>query len=145
MGYIASGKENTIVLPLHPDKRERVFERDRCCHGVAISEQMLTKIQFMAVYWMAPTSAITDVVYVTAIERQDDGEYTIHVAVPPRKVGPIAWHSDGQVYPIRGPRYAMYDRLLTARTLDELWPEPAIASLAEVMQSAEKRDPSGNR
>jgi hypothetical protein len=91
-------------------------------HAVRIHGTMRQQIKYIAVYQVAPQSAITYVAPVRSIEPWDDTKkFVINLAEPARKIGPIPLLKHGKVKAPQNLRYTNYERLVHAQSLDDLW------------------------
>ena len=76
----------------------------------------------IAVYRVAPVSAITQVAPVRSIEPwQDAGKYVLKFAEPAKDIGPIRHKRGGRVKHLQNMRYTTRARLEAANTPDEVW------------------------
>lgn len=83
---------------------------------------MLPQIKYIAVYQVAPQSAITHVAPVSSIEPWNDTKkFVVNFAEPARKIGPIPLLKNGRVKAPQNLRYTNYERLVHAQSLDDIW------------------------
>ena len=81
---------------------------------------MLDKIKHIAVYRIAPISAITHIAPVASIEQwRDTNKYVVIFASPAKKISPIRLVRKSNVKAPQAPRYTSKERLKTAKTLDQ--------------------------
>ncbi len=112
---------DTIVVPAREDGfQETVLGEDRW-YAIRIHSSMIPKIKHLAVYRVAPISAITHVAPVQAIEPwKNTNKYVVVFAEPIKETPhPIKLVSKGKVKPLYSSRYTSYERLMNAKTLDE--------------------------
>ena len=82
-------------------------------------EHLRPQIKYIAVYQVAPQSAITYVAPVSSIEPWGDTKkFVVNFAEPARKIGPIPLLKNGLVKAPQNLRYTNYERLLQ----EELFP-----------------------
>jgi hypothetical protein len=111
---------DTVVVPAQNEGFEQVFLGENRWYKVRIHGSMKPKLKYVAVYRVAPTSAITHVAPISSIEPwQDTGKKVINFAKPAEEIGPIKLVRKGKVKAPQGLRYTSYDRLMNAKTLDD--------------------------
>jgi hypothetical protein len=89
---------------------------------VRIHGSMRPQIKYVAVYRVAPTSAITHVATVKMIEPwKDTGKFALEFSEPAKEITPIAMVKGGRVQNFQSPRYTTFKRLAAAKSLDDLW------------------------
>jgi hypothetical protein len=122
---------NTIVVPSRdPAFFERVALGEQCWHHIRIHRSKLPQIEYIAIYRTAPISAITHVAPIASIEPWHGSEkYVLHFASPLREIGPIHAMPMGRVKAPQNARYANYDTILQATSLDDIFDAPAPADL----------------
>ncbi len=127
---VAEGKEfgkqmdvaevDTIVVPARLEGFTEVFLGENRWYEVRIHASMKPQIKYIAVYQVAPISAITYIAPVASIEPwQDTGKFVINFSPPPTEIGPIKHLKEGKVHAPMGPRYTNHQKLESAKTLDE--------------------------
>jgi hypothetical protein len=113
---------DTVVVPAREETFQAIFLGENRWYAVRLHGTMRPQIKHIAVYRVAPISAITHIAPVEAIEPYgDSGKYSLKFAEPAREISPIAWVKGGRVTPIINQRYTTLSRLENARTLDEVW------------------------
>lgn len=113
---------DTIVVPAKEDGFQEVFLGENRWYAIRIHASMIPKIRYIAVYQVAPVSAITYLADVASIEPWKDTEkYCVNFKEPARKIGPIPLVSGGRVTAPQNIRYTSLDRLQKARSLDDLF------------------------
>jgi hypothetical protein len=111
---------DTVVVPAHDEGFENVFLGENRWHAVRIHGSMIPRLNHVAVYRVAPTSAITHIAPVSSIEPwKDTDKKVINFAEPAESIGPITFLPKGKVKALQNLRYTSYDRLVNAKTLDE--------------------------
>ena len=111
---------DTVVVPARDEGFEQVFMGEDRWYKVRIHGSMIPKLKYVAVYRVAPTSAITHVAPISSIEPwQDTDKKVVNFAEPAQKVGPMRLVSKSKVKALQHLRYTSYERLIHAKTLDE--------------------------
>ena len=113
---------DTIVVPANEKGFNEVFLREKCWHAVRISNSMLDKIKFVAVYQTAPVSAITyyaQVSEITEYERTD--KYIIRFVGEPIRINPVKLGTSKRGAAPQSPRYTNLNRILHANSLLEVF------------------------
>ncbi len=112
---------NTIVVPANEDGFNATFLGQNSWFAMRISSAMIDRIKYIAGYQTAPISAITYYAEVEKIEKyQDTAKYILFFKEPAKKIGPIKQPKKGKVIP-QAPRYTTIDRLLKAKTMNEVF------------------------
>lgn len=89
---------------------------------VRIHGSMRPQIKYIAVYQVAPVSAITHVAPVKSIEPWKSGtKYVINFAHAAKSIGPIKLVKKGRVKALQNLRYTSLSRLENAKNLDDVW------------------------
>jgi hypothetical protein len=112
---------DTIVVPAREeDFQETALGEDRW-YAIRMHSSMIPRIKHLAVYRVAPVTAITHVAPVQDIEPwKNTAKYVVNFAEPieelkkPVKLGP-----KGKVKAPQAPWYTSYERLMGAGNLDE--------------------------
>ncbi len=113
---------DAIVVPARDEGFNAIFMAENRWYSIRIHPSMIAKIKNIAVYRVAPESAITHVAPVASIEQwRDSNKYVVNFAEPARAIGPIRVAHDGRVKPVQGPRYTSRERLDKAKTLDDVF------------------------
>jgi hypothetical protein len=113
---------DTIVVPARDDGFRDVFIAQNRWYSIRIHPSMIPKIKNIAVYRVAPESAITHVAPVSAIEQwRDSNKYVVNFAEPAKPIGPIRVAPNGRVKPVQSARYTSRERLEKAQTLDDVF------------------------
>src|SRR6266480_3718497 len=113
---------DTVVVPAREDGFQDVFLKENRWYAVRIHGTMRPQIKYIAVYQVAPQSAITYVAPVSSIEPWDETKkFVVNFAEPARPVGPIHLLKHGKVKAPQSLRYANYERLMQAKSLDDIW------------------------
>ena len=113
---------DTVVVPAREDGFQETFLKENRWYAVRIHGTMRPQIKYIAVYQVAPQSAITYVAPVSSIEPWNDTKrFVVNFAEPARKIGPIPLLKQGRVKALQNLRYTNYERLLQAKSLDDIW------------------------
>lgn len=113
---------DTVVVPAHEDGFREVFLDQNCWYSVRIHGAVRSQIKYIAVYQVAPVSAITYAAPVKSIEPwKDSGKVVLYFSEPAKPVGPIPLVKGGRVRALQNLRYTTHERLMKAKNLDELF------------------------
>lgn len=113
---------DTIVVPAQSEGFQETFLGENCWHAIRIHGTMRPQIKHIAAYQVRPISAITHVAPVSSIEPwSDTGKFVVNFAEPAEEIGPIELVSKGRVKALQNIRYTTLERLLSAKTLDDVW------------------------
>src|SRR5205814_9687171 len=113
---------DTVVVPARPDGVEDTFLRENRWYAIRVHGTMRPQIKYIAVYQVAPISAITHIAPVKSIEPwKDTGKFVVNFAEPAREIGPIPLVRAGRVKGLQNLRYSTREKLTAAKTLDDLW------------------------
>jgi hypothetical protein len=130
---IAQDDIDTVVVPAREDGFQETFLNENRWYAVRIHGAMRPQIKYIAVYQVAPQSAITYVAPVSSIEPwRDSKKCVINFAEPARKIGPIRLLKNGVVKAPQNLRYTNYERLVNAQSLDDLWGQAEMKEPNEV-------------
>ena len=113
---------DTIVVPARDEGFKDVFIGENRWYSIRIHPSMIPRIRNIAVYRVAPESAITHVAPVASIEQwRDSNKYVVNFADPAKAIGPIRVAPNGRVKPVQSARYSSRERLEKAHTLDDVF------------------------
>lgn len=113
---------DTVVVPAREDGFEEVFLRENRWYQVRIHGTMRPQIKHVAVYQVAPVSAITHIAPVASIEPwADSAKFVLNFAEPARSIGPIPLVPRGRVKAPQNLRYTSLAKLQSAKNLDDVW------------------------
>ncbi len=114
-------KFDTIVVPAREEGFKQRFLNENCWFAVRINAKHISKLKFIAAYQVAPVAAITHIAEVEAIlPYNDTGKYMIKFKGPATAIVPIPRPENSEVN-MQSSRYALREKLLTAKNLDEVW------------------------
>lgn len=112
---------DTIVIPAREDGFKEVFIDENCWYAIRLNSSMIPKIKYIAAYQVAPISAITHIAEVKSIEQwKDTNKYILHFTEPAEKIKkvPLGIHKGKAP---QSPRYSSKDRILNAKSLDNVF------------------------
>lgn len=113
---------DTVVVPAREEGFQRVFIGENRWHVVRIQSTVRPQIKFIAVYRVAPISAITHIAPVRSIEPwQDTDKFVVNFSDSARELGPIPLVKGGRVMGVQSLRYTTRTKLDRAKTLDDVW------------------------
>lgn len=114
-------KFDTIVVPAREEGFKQRFLNENCWFAVRINAKHISKLKFIAAYQVAPVAAITHIAEVEAIlPYNDTGKYMIKFKGPATAIVPIPRPENSEVN-MQSSRYALREKLLAAKNLDEVW------------------------
>lgn len=119
---------DTVVVPAREDGFQETFLGENRWYQVRIHGAVRPQIKYIAIYRIAPTSAITHIAPVKSIEPwKDTGKVVLYFSEPASTIGPIPLLKGGHIRQLQSLRYTTRDRLLKAKNLDEVFAtdEPA--------------------
>ena len=118
---LSPNKSDTVIVPAREEGFKKVFLGENCWHAIRISGGRLEKIKYIAAYQSDPISAITHYAPVAWIEPYgESGKYRIVFSGKARPIGPIHF-SDAPSGAMQGPRYTTFQKLSTAKKLNDLF------------------------
>ena len=109
---------DTIVVPMPIGEFERVLVGKSQWYPVAIAEENIGRLKWLAAYVTRPTSAITHKARVRTIKRRADGRYVVHLAGSVTRIKPVPKGSVSGG--IRGPWYTDQRKLQSAKSIRDL-------------------------
>lgn len=112
---------DTIVVPAREEGFQKVFIGENRWYAIRINPKHIPKLRYVAAYQVAPRCAITHLAEVAKVEPYEKtGKYLIAFKKPAVKIAPIPRTADSEIN-MQSPRYALRDKLLAAKTLDQVW------------------------
>lgn len=114
---------DTVVVPAREEGFQKVFLKENRWFAIKMYANTRPNIKYIAAYRVAPQSAITHIAPVSSIEQWDGdpGKVVVNFAEPAREIGRITLLKDGRVKAPQNLRYTNHERLLQAKTLDDIW------------------------
>jgi len=113
---------DTIVVAAQEDGFQEVFIGENRWYAIRIHSSMIDKIKYIAVYRVAPISAITHIGEVLNIEQwNDSNKYVVNLKGPAQEISHKPLVPNSIVKAPQGPRYATYQKLIKASNLDEVF------------------------
>jgi hypothetical protein len=117
-----TGEVDTVVVPAQADGVAETFLGENRWYAIRIHATMRPQIKYLALYQVAPISAVTHIAPVKSIEPwKDTGKYVVNFSSPAQEIGPITLVKQGRVKALQNLRYTTRARLETAKTLDDIW------------------------
>jgi hypothetical protein len=117
-----TGEMDTVVVPARAEGVSETFLGEHRWYAIRIHGTMRPQIKYIALYQVAPVSAITHVAPVKSIEPwKETGKYVVNFAAPAQEIGPIPLVKNGKVRALQNLRYTTRGRLDSAKTLDDIW------------------------
>ncbi len=114
-------KFDTIVVPAREEGFKQRFLNENCWFAVRINAKHISKLKFIAAYQVAPVAAITHIAEIDAIVPYNDtGKYMIKFKGAATAIVPIPRPDNSEVN-MQSSRYALREKLLAAKNLDEVW------------------------
>jgi hypothetical protein len=106
---------DTIVCAAHEDGFNQVFLGKNCWYAIRISDRVIPKLRYIALYVTGEVKAITHYGRIKAINPwKNTGKYIVRLAGKPKPIGPIRW---GAWVAIQSPRLTTFKKLRNASTL----------------------------
>ncbi|CAM4483438.1 MAG: hypothetical protein LEGION0403_FIIPPAGN_02866 [Legionella sp.] len=122
---------DTIIIPARDNGFKEVFINERRWYEIRMESSMRQKIKYIAAYQVAPISAITHLATIKSIEPWgDNGKWVINFEDTAEEIELIPLKKDGKVKAPQAPRYAVKDKLLQAKTLEDIWGGLQLSSVA---------------
>ncbi|HLA43300.1 MAG TPA: hypothetical protein VJZ27_07690, partial [Aggregatilineales bacterium] len=114
---------DTVVVPAREDGFRETFLGQDQWYAIRMNSILAPQIAYIAVYRVAPISAITHIAPVRSIEPwKDTGKYVVNLAAPADELQkPIVLVKKGRVKALQNLRYTTKERLDSAKTLDDVW------------------------
>ncbi len=113
---------DTIVVPAREEGFQETFVGENCWYAIRIGAKYIPKLKYIGAYRVAPVGAITHLAEIAAIEPYGTtGKYLVRFKGVPVAIKPIPRGENCKIT-MQSARYALRDKLLIARTIDEVWP-----------------------
>jgi len=112
---------DTIVVPAREEGFKNEFLANSNWFAIRLNSSMIPKIKYLATYQVAPISAITYIAEVKSIEQwKDTNKYILYFTEKPKKIKAVQLGKKKGKAP-QNSRYTSKERLLKAKTLDEVF------------------------
>jgi len=112
---------DTIVVPAREDGFKDVFIDENSWYAIRLNSSMIPKIKYIAAYQVSPISAITHIAEVKSIEQwKDTNKYILYFTEPAEEVTKVPLGKSKGKAP-QSPRYSARDRILKAKTMDNVF------------------------
>lgn len=112
---------DTVVVPAREEGFQRRFIGENCWFAIRINARHIPKLKYIVAYRVAPICAITHVAEIdTIVPYTNTGKYMLKFKGPATVIGPIPRTEDSLVN-LQSSRYALHEKVLHAKTLDEVW------------------------
>lgn len=116
-------KLDTIVVPARKEGFQNTFIDENRWYAIKIARSRIPIIKYIAAYQVAPISAITHLAEVENIEQwADSDKFVVNFKNAAFKIDSIILKSpNGRVMAPQNSRYTNYERLIKAKSLDDMW------------------------
>lgn len=115
---------NTVVVPAREDGfEEEVIDKNRW-YAIRIHASMLDKLKYIAIYRIAPVSAITHYAEIASIDKwEDTNKYILYFKESAKTIGPIPLDKEMGKKGLapQAPRYTSMDKLIKAKKLSQVF------------------------
>lgn len=112
---------DTIVVPAREEGFQQRFIHENCWFAIRINAKHISKLKYIAAYRVAPIAAITHLAEISEIvPYENTGKYLLKFKASARTIGPIPRLEISEVN-MQSPRYALKEKLVLAKNLDEVW------------------------
>ncbi|HEQ97876.1 MAG TPA: hypothetical protein ENO22_00875 [candidate division Zixibacteria bacterium] len=113
---------DTLICPAKSDGFRNAFIEQKAWWAVRLSAKHIKDIKYIAMYQVAPISAITHYAEVDRIEPyKNTQKYIIHIKGDPRELRPQVILGDNIYLVPQAPRYAILKDILNAKTLGDVF------------------------
>lgn len=113
---------DTVVVPAREEGFQETFLDENRWYEIRLHGTMRPQIKYIAAYQVAPLSAITHLAPVKSIEPwKDTGKFVVNFSEPAKEISPINLVKGGRVKALQNLRYTTRAKLITAKTLEDLW------------------------
>jgi hypothetical protein len=113
---------DTIVVPAREEGFQETFIGENRWYEIRIHGSMRPQIKYIAVYRVAPISAITHLAPVKSIEPwKDTNKFVVNFVEPAKEIRAIPLLKGGHAKALQNIRYTTRSKLLIAKSLDDVW------------------------
>ena len=117
----SNGNFDTVVVPAREEGFNKRFLGENCWFAIRIGAKQIPKLKYIAAYQVAPVGAVTHIAEIASITPyENSGKFLLTFKGPARKIEPIHRPEYSNVS-MQSPRYAQRDKLVKAKSLDEIW------------------------
>ncbi|AZL15902.1 hypothetical protein [Rickettsiales endosymbiont of Stachyamoeba lipophora] len=117
---IAVSDIDTIVASAKPWGVEEVFIKQHCWWALRISAAIIPNLKYLALYQVAPISAITHIAKIQSIKPyKDTDKYIVYFSEAPQEIKPLRLVPNGRVKASQGHRYTTYEKLRSATSMED--------------------------
>ncbi|MEM6281973.1 MAG: hypothetical protein AAF787_07250 [Chloroflexota bacterium] len=110
---------DTVIVPAREDGFNKAFIGENRWYAIRIGGIMRPRIKYIAVYRVAPVSAITHVAPVRSVEPwEDTDKFVVNFDEPATEISPIS--RGERVTHLQSLRYTSYERLIAAQSMDDI-------------------------
>lgn len=110
---------DTVIVPARPDGFQKVFIEQHAWWSIALSAEAKSSLKYIAIYQVAPISAITHYAKISRFEKyKNTDRYAIYFDSPPMELRPIKYDSGAKVP--QSSRYSNLNKLLSSKVLSEV-------------------------
>lgn len=114
---------DTVVIPAQSEGFEKVFIGENRWYQIRMNSSALKQIKYIAAYQVTPISAITHIAKVKSIEPWGQkGKWVLNFSEPAIEITHVILKKNGKIRAPQSPRYAVRERILKAKNLDDIWP-----------------------
>lgn len=113
---------DTVVVPSWEEGFQQTFIAENRWYAIRIHSTIRPQLKYIAVYRVAPISAITHIAQIKSIEPwRDTGKFVVNFTEAAREIGPIPLVKGGRIKPLYNLRYTMLKKIEVAKNLDDIW------------------------
>jgi len=113
---------DTVVVPAREEGFQETFLGENRWYEIRLHGTMRPQIKYIAAYRVAPLSAITHLAPVKSIEPwKDTKKFVVNFSEPAREISAIPLVKGGRVKALQNLRYTTREKLISAKTLEDLW------------------------
>lgn len=113
---------DTVVIPAQSEGFEKVFIGESRWYQIRMNPSALKQVKYVAAYQVSPISAITHIARVKSIEPWGNrGKWALNFFEPAIEIPYVILKKNGKIRAPQSPRYAIRERILKAKNLDDIW------------------------
>ncbi|HAM45038.1 MAG TPA: hypothetical protein DCM67_08480 [Propionibacteriaceae bacterium] len=119
---VSAADVDTVVVPAREEGFQETFIGENCWYAVRLHATMRGQIRYIAAYRVAPVQAITHIAPVKSVEPwKDTGKWCLHFSERAKEIAPVGLIKGGRVKAPQSLRYTTRERLMAAKSLDDIW------------------------